>query len=67
MDLTNEQWNRIKSFIPEAKSGPGKPGRPTQSPRAVLDGILWILRTGAQWEDLPRRYPPKNTSPHASQ
>jgi hypothetical protein len=26
-----------------------------------LDGILWILRTGAQWEDLPRRYPPKST------
>jgi len=36
-------------------------GRPWRSSRAVLDGILWILRTGAQWADLPDRYPPHQT------
>jgi transposase len=61
MDLTNEQWQRIKQFVPKSKAGPGKSGRPPQNPRAVLNGILWILRTGAPWSDLPERYPPKST------
>jgi transposase len=61
MDLTNEQWQRIKQFVPKPKAGPGKSGRPPQEPRAVLNGILWILRTGAPWGDLPERYPPKST------
>jgi transposase len=33
-------------------------GRPWRSSREVLNGIMWILRTGAQWADLPERYPP---------
>jgi transposase len=61
MDLTNEQWQRIAKYIPKPKAQPGKSGRPTQNLRAVLNGILWILRTGAPWSDLPRRYPPKST------
>ena len=61
MDLRNEQWERIKQFIPEPKAGPGKSGRPPQDVRAVLNGILWILRTGAPWADLPERYPPRST------
>jgi transposase len=61
MDLTNEQWQRIAKYIPKPKAQPGKSGRPTQNLRAVLNGILWILRTGAPWADLPRRYPPKST------
>jgi transposase len=61
MDLTNEQWQRIKKFIPKSKARPGKSGRPPQDVRAVLNGILWILRTGAPWADLPERYPPKST------
>jgi transposase len=61
MDLTNEQWQKIKKFVPKPKAGPGKSGRPPQKPRAVLNGILWILRTGAPWGDLPERYPPKST------
>lgn len=36
-------------------------GRPWRSSRGVLNGILWILRTGAQWGDLPERYPPYQT------
>ena len=61
MKLTNEQWQRIAKFIPKPKAQPGKSGRPPQNPRDVLNGILWILRTGAQWSELPRRYPPKST------
>src|SRR5260370_20928493 len=36
-------------------------GRPWKDRRAVLDGILRILRTGAPWADLPDRYPPYQT------
>jgi transposase len=61
MDITNEQWQRIAKFIPKPKAQPGKSGRPPQNPRDVLNSILWILRTGAQWADLPVRYPPKST------
>jgi transposase len=61
MDITNEQWQRIAEFIPERKAGPARSGRPPQEARAVLNGILWILRTGAPWKDLPERYPPRST------
>jgi len=61
MDLTNEQWQRIVEYLPKAKALPGTPGRPPQDLRAVLNGILWIVRTGAPWKDLPERYPPKST------
>jgi transposase len=61
MKLTNEQWQRIAKFIPKPKALPGKSGRPPQDPRDILNGILWILRTGAQWSELPRRYPSKST------
>jgi len=61
MELTNEQWQRIVDFIPKPRAGPGKPGRPPRNPREVLDAILWVLRTGAPWADLPKRYPPYQT------
>ena len=63
MDLTDEQWQAIEDFIPrDERIGCGRSGgRPFSSPRAILDGVLWILRTGAPWADLPRRYPPYQT------
>ncbi|RKU14126.1 hypothetical protein C6501_08890 [Candidatus Poribacteria bacterium] len=36
-------------------------GRPWRDNREVLDGILWVLRTGAPWRDLPEKYPPYQT------
>ena len=56
MDLTNEQWEVVKPLIPvPPKRADGK-GRPRIESQRILNGILWIMRTGAAWEDLPRRY-----------
>ena len=62
-DLTNEQWERVRHLIPVREMvGTGiRGGRPWRHPREVLDGILWVLRTGACWSDLPRRYPAPQT------
>ena len=61
MDLTEEQWTFIESFLPKPKVRSDGRGRPWRDPREVLDGILWVLRTGAPWKDLPARYPPYQT------
>lgn len=61
MGITDDQWNLIEPFLPESKSGPGKKGRPPQDKRQVLNGIIWVCKTGAQWEELPRKYPPYQT------
>lgn len=58
MDLTDEQWAVVAPQLPQRTS---KRGRPRRDDREVLNGILWILRTGAQWADLPERYPPYQT------
>jgi transposase len=61
MELTDEQWavlDPLMGVMP--RRGDGR-GRPWRSSRDVLNGILWILRTGAQWADLPERYPPYQT------
>lgn len=63
MDLTDQQWDAIRPFIPDPevlRTGE-KGGRPWRDPRDVLNAILWVLRTGAPWADLPRRYPPPQT------
>ena len=52
-DLTNEQWERLYPFLPPQKP---RTGRPALDHRMVLNGILWVLRTGAPWRDLPERY-----------
>jgi transposase len=49
------------AFDPRPSSPRGGRGRPWRDSRDVLNGILWILRTGAPWRDLPERYPPYQT------
>jgi transposase len=61
MDLTDEQWSVLVLLIGEMPRRADGRGRPWRSSREVLNGILWILRTGAQWADLPERYPPYQT------
>jgi transposase len=54
MDLTKAQWEILEPLLPSNNTGPT--GRPRADRKQVLNGILWILRTGAQWVDLPSRY-----------
>ena len=63
MELTDEQWAAIRPYIPERELAAPTPqgGRPWVDARAVLDAVLWVLRTGAPWADLPPRFPPYQT------
>jgi transposase len=61
MELTDEQWAVLEPLIGEMPRRADGRGRPWRSSREVLNGILWILRTGAQWAELPKRYPPYQT------
>ena len=60
-DLTDLQWAILNDLIPEPPRRDDKRGRPWRSRRSVLNGILWVLRTGAPWADLPERYPSYQT------
>ena len=57
-DLTDEQWERLRPLLPPQKP---KRGRPARDHRTIINGILWVLRTGAPWRDLPERYGPWQT------
>ena len=59
-ELTEEQWSLIAPLLPKIGRIDGR-GRPRVGDRAVLDGIFWILRTGAPWADLPGRFPSYQT------
>jgi transposase len=61
MDLTDAQWEILEPLLPERDVVVAGRGRPRRAARDVLHGVLWILRTGAQWGDLPSRYPPYQT------
>jgi|SRR5215213_5469717 len=55
-DLTEKEWQAIKPHLPN------KPrGVPRVDDRRVLNGIFWVLRSGAFWSDLPERYGPPTT------
>jgi transposase len=56
-DLTDEQWKTLDLLIPKPETRSDGRGRPWKSHRSVINGILWVLRTGAPWADLPDRYP----------
>ena len=53
-ELTDEQWDRIKDKVPPERSG--ERGRPAKDNRMMINAILWILKTGAPWRDLPERF-----------
>jgi transposase len=58
--LTDEQWNCIQPLLPVRKpKREDRPGRPPTDARPLC--ILWVLHTGAQWSELPRKYPPYQT------
>ncbi len=58
-DLTDAQWQRLEPLLPEQRPAKGsKGGRPAEDHRRIINGMLWIDRTGAPWRDLPTRYGP---------
>jgi len=58
--LTDEQWQRLAPHLPEHPPSP-KGGRPRADDRACLEGVLWLLRTGARWQDIPVDLPSGST------
>ncbi len=61
MDLTDKQWDVLEPLIPHPSRRADGRGRPWRCAREVLNGILWILRTGAPWHDMPDHYPSYQT------
>lgn len=56
--LSDDEWDLIKDLFP----APAATGRPPRDRREIIDAILWILRTGAPWRDLPEEYGPWGTA-----
>ena len=52
-ELSDEQWERICKLLPGKA---GDPGRTAQDNRRFVNAVLWVLRSGARWSDLPERY-----------
>jgi transposase len=59
-ELSDAQYARLEPLLPEPRHR-GQAGRPWLPHRTVVNGILWVLRTGAPWRDLPERYGRWNT------
>ena len=55
-DLSDEEWAVIEPLLPPRGRGPAR-----KDDRTILNGIFYILRTGAPWRDLPERYGPHTT------
>src|SRR6202049_2131446 len=58
--LSDEQWKLVEPVLRPRRRSDGR-GRPWRDTRAVLHGVLWVLGTGAQWRELPEKYPPFQT------
>lgn len=52
-ELTDGQWERIRELLPGKASDPG---RTAEDNRRFINAVLWVLRSGAHWHDLPERY-----------
>ena len=52
-ELNDGQWARIADMLPGKK---GDAGRTAKDNRLFVNGVLWVLRSGAQWDELPERY-----------
>jgi transposase len=51
-ELGDEQWELIAPLLPKPQVG----GRPRAEDRRTLNGVLWVLRSGARWRGLPREF-----------
>ncbi len=58
LELTDERWDRIAQLLPPQKP---QTGRPNHDHRLILSGMLWVVRTGSSWRDLPDTFGPWQT------
>lgn len=58
-EITDADWEQLKQYFPERQAV--ERGRPRKDSRQMLNGIVWIARSGAAWRDLPERYGPWQT------
>ena len=59
--MSEKQWEKVQDLVPDGAVREDGKGRPWTDKRRVLEGILWIVKTGARWRDLPKEYPPYQT------
>ncbi|MBN3804892.1 transposase [Paraburkholderia sp. Ac-20336] len=60
-DITDEEWRRVAPLLPELRPRVELRGRPLANTRAVLNGVLWVMYSGATWSAMPRKYPSYQT------
>src|SRR6516165_6924446 len=60
-DLTDDQWERVRPFLPAPRSGGRNGGRPATDTREVLNAVFYHLRAGGAWRLLPHDFPPWST------
>lgn len=53
-ELTDNEWNCVVDLL--SLENTGKQGRPRKDNRTILNGMIWIARSGAPWRDIPERY-----------
>jgi transposase len=60
-DMSDEEWQIVAPLLPELRPRSELRGRPLANTRAVLNGVLWVMYSGASWSTLPRKYPSYQT------
>jgi hypothetical protein len=56
--LTDEHWEQLRPLLPPQKP---QTGRPAADHRLVVEGMLWVVRSGSSWRELPERFGPWST------
>jgi transposase len=60
-DINDDEWQRVAPLLPELRPRSELRGRPLANTRSVLNGVLWVIYSGATWSALPRKYPSYQT------
>ncbi len=60
-DINDEEWQRVAPLLPELRPRSEPRGRPLANTRSVLNGVLWVIYSGATWSAMPRKYPSYQT------
>lgn len=60
-DINDQEWQRVALLLPELRPRTELRGRPLANTRSVLNGVLWVMYSGATWSAMPRKYPSYQT------